>query len=220
MAKYLGEFRNIYLRIMVANMSHEVNMQYKQLLNWTLKNNPSPPPHLVKIETIKKYLFDSGSPVFVETGVGSGATLMEIAKLEVECFSIELDSENYEKARSLFANFENVSLIQGDSARMLPRILESLEERALFWLDAHYSYGNKERAVKETPIEEELFAILEHSVKRHTILIDDVRLFGNPRGHMYHDYPTIHDVLRQVKDSGRGYTFENFHDILRIKLLN
>ena len=196
------------------------NQRYEQLLDWLLNNSPSPPPHFVKIETIKKYLFDSGAPVFVETGVGSGATLMEIAKLGLQCFSIELDSGSYKRAKELLKNYQNVSLIHGDSANMLPQILESLETRALFWLDAHYSYDNKERAEKETPIQEELSAILNHSAEGHIILIDDVRLFGNPRGNMYHDYPTVSEVIRQMEDAGRKYSVENFHDILRVKLLN
>jgi len=57
----------------------------------------------------------------------------------------------------------------GSSADLLWDIIKSIDEPITFWLDAHYV---------ETPILQELVAIKSHHIKTHTILIDDVRLFG------------------------------------------
>jgi hypothetical protein len=53
-------------------------------------------------------------------------------------YSIELDPGYYVNLSKRFAGVENVKLLYGDSAVILPEILDTMpHENILFWLDAH-----------------------------------------------------------------------------------
>ena len=123
---------------------------------------------------------------FVETGTFKGDGV--VAALDSgfqEIYSIEAYENRYEDCCHRFENFDNVSLIFGDSSKDLMLILKELKSRALFWLDAHYYSKNVERQcpvllADAQPIISELRQINIHFIKNHTILIDDRRLFkGN-----------------------------------------
>jgi hypothetical protein len=47
--------------------------------------------------------------------------------------SIEIERGLYEKARERFRDDPNVVLVFGNCARELPKILDGLAERAVFW---------------------------------------------------------------------------------------
>jgi len=90
-------------------------------------------------------------------------------------YSIELSQKLSEYNKKFFSNYKNIKILQGDSGKFLPELLSGINEACLFWLDAHYS-GKGNSSVKgdlETPIMQELEAILKHRVKNHVILIDD-----------------------------------------------
>jgi len=93
----------------------------------------------------------------------------------------------------------------------LPEILSSLKKPCLFWLDAHYSADSTIKGDVETPIAEELKAILHHSVQNHVILIDDARRFIGKN-----DYPTIKWLKDYVLKYRPDWSFEIENDIIRI----
>jgi hypothetical protein len=70
-----------------------------------------------------------------------------------------------------------VSLLQGNSLDVLPRVLADIQEPVTFWLDAHYS-GNWGGGA-DNPILHELHYIFYHWARLSgtVILIDDWRLF-------------------------------------------
>lgn len=185
-----------------------------QLVAWVLEKCPSPPPHLIKLATLKQYARAHNCTVFIETGTGLGITTAEMANLGLECHTIELDTPRYLQMRERFRNSPNITTHHGDSELVLPKILASLTGKALFWLDAHYSWDGLERAEKETPIVAEVRAILDHPITGHVILIDDMRLFGNARGERYRDYPAISEL--QSMFSSRPLNIEILYDIMRI----
>ncbi len=112
--------------------------------------------------------------ILVETGTSQGWMVDKIGDQFEKVYSIELDRTLYQKALTRFANKNNVTLLQGDSGIEIKKVLEKIAEPALFWLDAH-----PEGPINTTnsPIIEELKAILSHSVKNQIILIDDARHF-------------------------------------------
>lgn len=120
---------------------------------------------------------------FVETGsyLSGGIYKALATRCFEQIFSIELSSSYCALCRARFAAFPNVAVLEGDSAVLLPQLLEqTIDAPATFWLDGHYSAEDTARGKTNTPILAELESIRRHRIKNHTILIDDIRLFGSP----------------------------------------
>ncbi len=111
--------------------------------------------------------------VFVETGTfdGHGIDLALAAGFE-RVFSVELDRRLYEAACIRYASDARVKLYYGNSPDVLPEMLSAAGGPATIWLDAHSGIS--------TPLPDELEAILATGFSGHSILIDDVDLFGKP----------------------------------------
>ena len=127
--------------------------------------------------------------------------------------SVELSKELCMKAQVRLGGFSNVSILQGDSSRILPVVLHSLAEPTLFWLDGHYSAGITALGEQETPVSAEVEAVLAHPVRGHVILIDDARNFDGT-----HDYPTLSSLRDCVLASNPGAKFSVSDDVIRIVL--
>jgi hypothetical protein len=126
-------------------------------------------------------------------------------------YSIELDNELYRQAQRRFARDRHVTIIMGDSGRLLPELLNRIEEPSLFWLDGHYCGEGTAWTVEQTPILSELQAVLSHRCAQHVMLIDDARLFIGEEG-----YPTL-DAVREFVAASRPKTVvEVSDDIIRI----
>src|SRR5687768_9533730 len=111
----------------------------KQLEHWHLAGNPIPPPHIVKQITITGYQKKYSISTLVETGTYLGDMVEAQKKRFRKIISIELSVDLYEKAKQRFVKDKNVRIVQGDSGEALPGILKEITERAIFWLDGHYS---------------------------------------------------------------------------------
>lgn len=119
-------------------------------------------------------------PVFIETGTYKGEGVMKAIKSGfTKIYSIELDKTRFEYCQNRFKKYDHVHIIHGDSGIELPKLMEDIDERCLFWIDAHYCADGAELAEKWTPIKEELITIENHQIKNHTILIDDYRCMDN-----------------------------------------
>ena len=169
----------------------------------------SPPP--VKRMIIYSYLKQFHLSHFIETGTYLGDTLADIAHdKSVACTSIELSNEYFHKAFQRFRGYPNVMLKWGDSAAVLPECVQSLKSPALFWLDGHYSGGNTASGKSDTPVSDELRAILDSPIKTHVILIDDARCFDGT-----HAYPYLDALLQTIRQSD-NYNVEISADIIRL----
>ncbi|NNJ54756.1 MAG: hypothetical protein HKP14_01415 [Bacteroidia bacterium] len=164
-----------------------------QFIKWLLLGKPVPPNSYVKQYLIRNAFFKSNSKVFIETGTLHGRTLEVIAPLAEQAYSIELDKKYFDRALIKFEKVQNVTLLNGDSGVLIHEVLKKLKEPAFFWLDAHYSGGSTSQGNKDTPISEELSAILQHPIKGHTIWIDDARCFDGT-----HDYPTLKHLEKNI----------------------
>lgn len=174
---------------------------------WEKQGRPSPPPHIIKEELIRDYAKAFNTSVLIETGTYLGDMVHAMKKSFSRIISFELDQTLAAQARERFANEHHIEIIQGDSGKLLGEHLATINEPCLFWLDGHYSGGITAKGSLETPIKNELTAILKHPVAGHVILIDDARCFTGEN-----DYPTIDELKRSVAD----HKFSVEHDVIRI----
>lgn len=169
----------------------------------------APPP--VKRMVLSAYLKRYGLTRFVETGTYLGDTLAYIAQQKnVQATSIELDEAYYQAATHRFRGYPHVTILHGDSGKLLPELVRQLRTPALFWLDGHYSGGDTGRGELDTPVSAELEAILESPVKGHVVLIDDARCFEGTQ-----DYPHLDHLLETVR-SKNTHHIEVSTDIIRL----
>jgi len=172
---------------------------------WKLKGSPQPKvPHLLKQHVIKEYARKYNLPVLIETGTNHAHMIYVQKDLFREIYSIELDEWRAESARRKFAGRPGIHILQGDSGDVLPKLLQSIKEPCLFWLDGHYWDIS-------TPVKKEIDALFKHPIQNHVILIDDARWFDGRT-----DYPTIEELQQRVAREYPGHTMEVKDDIIRI----
>jgi DREV methyltransferase len=166
----------------------------QELVKWEKNGKPSPPPHIVKQQTLQTYAQKYDLKVLVETGTYYGDMIEAMKNVFDKIYSIELSQELFERAKKRFKNQKQVELIQGDSGIELKSLMNKIDRPTLFWLDGHYSAGETAKGDKETPIFEELQHIFDTPDLGHVIIIDDARSFG-----LYRDYPTIEQLNDFIK---------------------
>ena len=122
-------------------------------------------------------------PVFVESGTFMGETTLLASTIFTNVYSIELDLTLYNNAISLFVDKNNVSILFGDTIKVLPNILSKEFKNSIFWLDGHNSGPGTAVGEIDFPALQECEIIDQYfKGEEGLILIDDVRLFGD--GHI------------------------------------
>jgi hypothetical protein len=177
---------------------------------WERDGRPAPPPPEVKRRALRDAVRRYGLRTFVETGTFLGDTSAAMRTHVDQVITIELSADLAERARRRFEGVANVRVLEGDSGRLLPQLVEELREPALFWLDGHYSAGITARGDEDTPVRSELRAILDHPVDGHVILIDDARDFQGGA------YPTVDEIRKLANAHRAGYELEVRDDIIRL----
>lgn len=183
------------------------------LVLWFLRGRPVPPPHYIKQLTIRKYQKKFGIDILVETGTLFGDMVYALRKKFQKIYSIELDPDLYQRAAQRFLGQDRISIIQGDSGRVLFDLLPRIKAPAIFWLDGHYSGGHTACGDKKCPILEELTAILSSEIN-HVLLIDDARCFGTSG-----DFPSISELSEFILSRKRQSRIEVKDDIIRVIIL-
>ena len=178
---------------------------------WEKQGRPSPPPHIIKEELIRDYAKTFNTSILIETGTYLGDMVHAMKKSFSRIISFELDQTLAKQAQARFANDNHIEIVQGDSGKLLGDYLANISEPCLFWLDGHYSGGITARGTLETPIKNELTAILKHPVDAHVILIDDARCFTGEN-----DYPTLDELKTFVAKHNLHHKFSVEHDVIRI----
>jgi len=182
-------------------------------LQWRLSGRPLPPPHVVKQLAILRYQAARKLATFIETGTFTGEMIEAMRPHFQRLISIEMSPEIHDSARRRFAGDPRIEILLGDSAVVLPRVLEQIREPAVFWLDGHFMGGSTARASEDTPVRHELSALLTHPVRRHLVLIDDARLFDGTAG-----YPTISELREWIHRERPGSEMRVEDDIIRCAL--
>lgn len=169
-----------------------------QVVRWVMRGMPLPPIPAAKRRIILGLLARHGLRTFVETGTFKGDTLAAVAATGIRAISVELSPEYFDRANQRFAGKRNVELHQGDADDVLPRIVATLQEPALFWLDGHYSAGETAHGALASPISAEVQCILDSPIQGHVMLIDDAHEFTGQGG-----YPELGHFLTTIAGNGR-----------------
>jgi hypothetical protein len=171
-----------------------------RIAQWRLQGSPVPPPHYVKQRALRGAAKQYRLKRMIETGTFLGDMLAAMRDDFDNLTSIELSDELYERATKRFAADPKITLLHGDSSERIKEVAASIEEPALFWLDAHYS-GSWHEDFDETagsdrpnPIYAELEAVFASPYK-HVVFIDDARLFNGEEG-----WPQLADVCSFIEE--------------------
>ncbi len=158
-----------------------------------------------KVENFKKY----PNEIFIETGsfVGDGIQQAINAGFN-KIISIELSDKYYEISKSRFSSNPNVTIIKGDSFKVLSEILINLNSRITFWLDGHHSCGDTALGEFWAPLIQELEVIRGHHIDTHTIMIDDMRCWELPNEVHGFYKKDIFDILKEI-NSDYKFTYEH-----------
>lgn len=179
-------------------------------LAWRLAGKPLPPPNIVKQHIVIGYQKRYQLRTFVETGTYAGEMVHAVSPYVERVISIEVAPALHAQAVRRFAGQDGVRLLLGDSATLLPAVIASLDEPALFWLDGHYMGGESGRGADDTPIVAEMTALLAHHVTGHVVLIDDARLFDGTGG-----YPRVDAFAGWIEERRAGTRVSVDGDIIR-----
>lgn len=165
-----------------------------QRSRWNKQGCPIPVPHAIKQDLILKYKNLYNIDILVETGTYLGDMIWAQQNNFEHIYSIELDRDLALAAQKRFKKNKKISIFQGNSGKILSKLVPTISQNAIFWIDAHYSGGITARGDKDCPVYEELKAILSASIE-HVLLIDDARHFIGER-----DYPTVEGVVNFVRN--------------------
>lgn len=115
-----------------------------------------------------------GCSNFVETGTGPGGGIFHAFKVGFKnYYSVDIDDKFYKDATYVFEEYDNVHLRQGESYEALEIWMNDIDDKCMFWLDAHPNNPGETTLPNEI-LFAELEVIKKHSYKEHVILIDNV----------------------------------------------
>lgn len=185
--------------------------------SWDKNGRGTTAPYYIKQSTIKEFANKYNSQCFIETGTLYGDMVRYATSLGIfkKIYSIELSDFYFNRAKNRFRNTLNVDIRHGDSGKVLPKLLEEINDAVIFWLDGHYSGSNTATLGEvETPVSQELAAVLTHGTRlgvNHVILLDDARCFDGTKG-----YPLASKLKGEIEISYPGFVLEVEDDIIRI----
>jgi hypothetical protein len=182
-----------------------------ELRRWTGAGRTLPVPHARKQAIVRQVARQHSLSTLVETGTFRGDIVYATRRVFDRIVSIELSETLHAQAVERFRRYPHIQILRGDSADVLPKVLATLTESTLFWLDGHYSGGVTARGSRDTPIWAELTAVLRHPVSGHQVLVDDARCFTGQD-----DYPTMEAVRALVNRERPDWNVSIAEGIIRI----
>ena len=146
----------------------------------------------------RKYL----NPVFIETGsfLGDGIENAIHAGF-LEIYSIELSDKYFNECREKFKHVPKVTILKGDSGKILEELIMKINKPITFWLDGHYSGAETALGELSSPLMLELEMIKKHPIKTHTILIDDLRSWKKSEEYDF----DVNDIINKLYEINPQY---------------
>ena len=169
----------------------------------------------------KEQLLKYKSPIFFETGTFLGGGTR--AALETgfdKVITIELQEYLYIQClQSLDEEIKSgkVEIHLGNSKDLISELINNVDERITFWLDAHIDGGNYIQGVTPNinpcPLYDELIAIKNHKRNDHIILIDDLRIIGSSdrNGYGWGTFTHLDTIKSLILNINPNYEF-SFED--------
>jgi len=205
----LAPFRKV-LRNLPFYGAYKALGHYPDYWYWKLRGQPVRSPHLLKQRAVREYARRYGLRTLIETGTYYGEMIAAVKSDFERVFSIEFDAELARRAARRFAGDARVRILEGDSQKVLPKLLKSISQPALFWLDAGY-WGWADLARDPERLSVEVEAALSHPVKGHVVLMDDARMLDGRNG-----APTFEELRGRIAARFPDRRVELRHDIIRI----
>jgi hypothetical protein len=171
-------------------------------VRWALEGRPDVGMYF-KQERCRRIARAHGCRVLIETGTFLGDMVEAMRGSVAAIHSIELDEELFAQAVRRFQSAPEVHLYQGDSAEKLPIVLRQVSERAIIWLDGHYSGEGTGRGSADCPVLAELDALVASGRPDHCILIDDAADFGRLPG-----YPSLDAIRSRLHAINPAYSVQ------------
>ena len=183
---------------------------YPDYWYWQLRGRPIRTPHLLKQRTVREYGKKFSLRILIETGTYYGEMISAMKNYFDRIYSVEFDPALAHRAARIFARDLKIQILEGDSQQVLPALLKSLAQPALFWLDAGY-YGWAGLESDKRRLSVELESILRHPAKGHVILMDDAHGLDGKNGAL-----TVPELKSRIESEFPGHKVEVDCDILRI----
>jgi len=117
---------------------------------------------------------------FIETGTYNGDTIFALEPYFDKLYTIEYSEKYYNNTKEKYEG-NKINFILGDSGIVFEKLLPTIKEKCIFFLDAHWSGDDTGRSNKDVPLEEEITIINNLYNNNAIIIIDDFRLFGSNR---------------------------------------
>ncbi len=149
---------------------------------------------------------------YFETGIWYSHNIIFLRKHFNKITGIELNKDFYNLSKKFFFRDKNVFILYGNSSLIIKNQLKHLKEKTLFFLDAHYSHDGTSGKKINNPIIEELKAIINHKIKNHTIIIDNLSEFIKPNK----GYPKIEFIKKLIKKNKYYKIFSLKNDLIII----
>jgi hypothetical protein len=157
----------------------------------------------------------NSSTIFVETGTFHGGTTRWASKHFKVVHTIERAESLYNLHSNELAQIKGVTPHLGDSRDILPQIVRDIHsQRAVYWLDGHWSCGEKAGEYDECPLLDELRCLSSRT--EDIILIDDARLFlcAPPFPHNPSQWPTISDIINVLSAAAKNPFVQIVDDVI------
>ncbi len=114
---------------------------------------------------------------FIESGTFLGGTIFSLEPHFEKLHTIEFSEKYYQNTKNQYHG-NKINFILGDSSIIFQSLLPTIDERAIFFLDGHWSSGDTGKSEKDCPLIEEVTHIHNLFKNEAIIIIDDYRLFG------------------------------------------
>jgi hypothetical protein len=159
-------------------------------------------PHsYLKFLHLKQLQKQTGAEVLIETGTYLGVTSYRCSFVYEQVFTVELSTDLAAAAKKFLSWRRNVEVICGDAVTELPRIFQQNSiDRAVVFLDGHYSGGETATGAISEPVLEELQGLGPFTERIVAIVVDDFRTFGTTPG-----TPSKSKLLRTCEELLSGY---------------
>lgn len=94
-------------------------------------------------QSFYNYTNNNKTNIYIETGTYLGNGIKDVLNNYNFIYSIELSKKFYNYNVNQFKNNNNVRIYLGDSKKILPELLDNINEPITIYLDAHYYLNSK-----------------------------------------------------------------------------
>jgi hypothetical protein len=126
---------------------------------------------------VGRFLRSPQPRVCIETGTYLGDSTRLLASIFTEVHTIELSPKYHGLAQENLKDVPGIRFYLGDSGLWVGKIIETIQEPVVVFLDAHWAGGDTACGDEEVPLLRELQSLAPRCYP-DVLIIDDVRLIG------------------------------------------